>query len=53
MSSDAKTEERKLMAAQLEAARIKLRATGATVLSPTAEWSALQKEIATLKRKLR
>ena len=51
--SDVKTEDRKLVAAQLETARAKLRATGATVLSPTAEWVALQKEIVTLKRKLK
>ncbi len=51
--SDAKSEERKVVAEQLETARAKLRATGATVLSPTAEWTALQKEIASLKRKLR
>lgn len=51
--SDAKSEERQLVTEQLEIARTKLRATGATVLSPTAEWTALQKEIVTLKRKLK
>lgn len=51
--SDVKAAERKLVAEQLEIARTKLRATGASVLSPTAEWLVLQKEIATLKRKLR
>ncbi|HTU27634.1 MAG TPA: hypothetical protein VMF30_19645 [Pirellulales bacterium] len=51
--NDAKTEERKSLTAQLETARVKLRATGATVLSPTPEWTALQKEIVTLKRKLK
>jgi hypothetical protein len=51
--SDVKAEERRLVAEQLELARVKLRATGATVLSPTAEWVALQKEIVTLKRKLK
>jgi hypothetical protein len=51
--SDAKSEVTKTIAEQLEDARVKLRATGATVLSPTAEWTALQKEIVTLKRKLR
>ena len=51
--SDAKTQERKRATEQLEIARAKLRATGATVLSPTAEWTALQKEIVMLKRKLK
>lgn len=51
--TDAHSDEHKLVAEQLEIARTKLRATGATVLSPTAEWSALQKEIVTLKRKLK
>jgi hypothetical protein len=51
--SEAEAEKRKLIAEQLEAARARLRATGATVLSPTAEWIALQKEIVALKRKLK
>ena len=51
--NDVKSEERKSVAEQLETARVKLQATGATVLSPTAEWVALQKEIASLKRKLK
>jgi hypothetical protein len=51
--SEAKAVERRLVAEQLEIAREKLRATGATVLSPTAEWAALQREIAVLKRKLK
>lgn len=51
--SDEKTAERKLLAEQLETARTKLRATGASVFSPTPEWSALQKEVARLKKKLK
>ena len=51
--SDAKTDERKLLTEQLEIARTKLRATGASVFSPTPEWSALQKEVARLKKKLK
>jgi hypothetical protein len=51
--SDAEAEERRLVAEQLEIARTKLHATGASVLSPTTEWTALQKEIAVLKRKLK
>lgn len=51
--SEAKLQERKLVSERLEIARAKLRATGASVLSPTAEWSALQKEIVVLKRKLK
>lgn len=51
--SDAKSAERKLLAEQLETARAKLRATGGSVFSPTAEWSALQTEVARLKRKLK
>ncbi len=51
--SDVNSEARRMVAEQLEAARAKLRATGATVLSPTDEWAALQKEIVTLKRKLK
>jgi hypothetical protein len=51
--NDAQATERQLVAEQLEIARTKLRATGATVLSPTTEWAALQKEIVALKRKLK
>jgi len=51
--NDAKTQERKLAAEQLEIVRAKLRATGATVLSPTAAWTALHKEMLELKRKLK
>jgi hypothetical protein len=50
---DAKTEERRLIAEQLEIVRAKLRATGATVLSPTAEWSALRKKILELNKQLK
>lgn len=51
--NETKDAERRLVVEQLASAREKLRATGATVLSPTSEWTVLQKEIATLKRKLR
>ena len=44
---------RKIAAEQLEIVRAKLRATGATVLSPTAEWTALRKEMLELNRKLK
>jgi hypothetical protein len=50
---DAKAEERKELTAQLEVVRAKLRATGATVLSPTAEWTELRKEAVALSKKLR
>ena len=45
-------DNRSLVAKQLEVARVKLRATGATVLSPTPEWKALRKEILELRKKL-
>ena len=48
-----KEEQRKLVSEQLEIVRAKLRATGATVLSPTAEWAALRKEMLELNRKLK
>lgn len=51
--NDAKAEERRLTTEQLEVVRAKLRATGATVLSPTAEWTALRKEMLELNRKLK
>lgn len=51
--SEAKAEEHKRISEQLEVVRAKLRATGATVLSPTAEWSALRKEMLELNRKLK
>ncbi len=51
--SDEKAEERKLVSERLEIVRAKLRATGATVLSPTAEWAALRKEMLELNRKLK
>jgi len=51
--NDAKVEQRKLVAEQLEVVRAKLRATGATVLSPTVEWTALRKEMLELTRKLK
>jgi hypothetical protein len=46
-------DKRKLVTEQLEIVRAKLRATGATVLSPTPEWVALRKEMMQLNRKLR
>jgi TRAP-type C4-dicarboxylate transport system substrate-binding protein len=45
--------ERRAIVEQLEAAREKLRATGATVLSPTAEWNELRKEVQALAKKLK
>ena len=51
--NDAKPEERKLNAERLEIVRAQLRANGATVLSPTAEWRALRKEMLELNRKLK
>jgi len=51
--NDAKALERKLAAEQLEIVRAKLRATGASVLSPTPEWTALRKEMLELTRKLK
>jgi hypothetical protein len=51
--NDTKVEERKKVAEQLEIVRAKLHATGATVLSPTAEWTALRKEMLELSRKLK
>ncbi len=51
--NDPKTEQRRLYTEQLEVVRAKLRATGATVLSPTAEWSALRKEMVELNKKLK
>jgi hypothetical protein len=50
---DVKAEQHKLVAEQLLVVRAKLRATGATVLSPTAEWTALRKEMLELNRKLK
>jgi hypothetical protein len=50
---DAKAAERRLNVEKLEIVRAKLRATGATVLSPTAEWTALRKEMLELNRKLK
>ncbi len=51
--SDGKAEQRRVAAERLEIVRTQLRATGATVLSPTAEWTALHKELLELNRKLR
>jgi len=50
---DSKTEERALLTQQLEVVRAKLRATGATVLSPTAEWTALRKKLLALNKQLK
>jgi hypothetical protein len=51
--SDTKAEERARVVEQLEIVRTKLRATGATVLSPTNEWTALRKQMLVLARKLK
>jgi predicted nuclease with TOPRIM domain len=50
--ADIQENDRSLVAKQLETARVKLRATGATVLSPTPEWKELRKEILELRKKL-
>ena len=49
----AKIEERLLLTQQLEVVRAKLRETGATVLSPTAEWTALRKKMLALTKQLK
>jgi hypothetical protein len=51
--TDAKATERRVMEEKLEVVRAKLHATGATVLTPTAEWTALRKEMLELNRKLK
>ena len=51
--NDTKEEERKRVAERLQIVRAKLLATGATVLSPTIEWSILRKEMVELTRKLK
>jgi len=51
--SEQKVKEREAATEQLAAVRAKLHATGATVLSPTAEWLALKKEMQLLVRKLK
>jgi hypothetical protein len=47
------TADRKDVTEQLETVRAKLRATGATVLSPTPEWTELRKQMLLLARKLK
>lgn len=49
---DTKDEQRRQVAEKLEIVRAKLRATGATVLSPTPEWTALRKQLVELTRQL-
>lgn len=51
--TDAKVAERKVFSDRLEVVRAQLRATGATVLSPTTEWAALRKEMLELNKKLK
>lgn len=53
MSNTKSEEEREKLVQRLDEARAKLRATGATVLTPTVEWVALRKEIVELNRKLK
>jgi hypothetical protein len=50
---ETKTEERRQVSEELEIVRAKLRATGATVLSPTTEWAALRKQMLLLTKKLK
>lgn len=45
--------DRKELTERLEVVRAKIRATGATVLSPTAEWTTLRKEMLDLVKKLK
>lgn len=51
-SGDLTIAEIKKITDQLVAVREKLRITGATALSPTAEWAALRKEIVLLNKTL-
>ena len=51
--SDFTDAEIDVMTNQLVKLRAKLRGNGATALTPTPEWSALQKEVASLNRKLK
>jgi hypothetical protein len=46
-------EEHRIASERLAKAREEIRETGATVLSPTALWSALQKEVQVLVRQLK
>ena len=48
-----KIEERRQVSEELEIVRAKLRATGATVLSPTTEWTTLRKQMLLLAKKLK
>ncbi len=52
LKGDLTTLEIKAITDQLVALREQIMATGATVLSPTAEWDRLRKEIALLNKKL-
>lgn len=45
--------ERQQISERLAVVREQIRATGATVLSPTSEWTALHKEMLLLARKLK
>jgi hypothetical protein len=47
------TIEHQRLRERLEVVRAKLRETGATVLSPTAEWLELRKELLVINRKLK
>jgi len=51
--SNSKSEDRKQVTEKLELVRAKLRATGASVLSPTPEWTELRKEMLALNKKLK
>jgi hypothetical protein len=46
-------EEKRLISERLAVVRDQLRATGVTVLAPTAEWFTLHKEMQVLARKLK
>jgi hypothetical protein len=53
MSNNLTEEEHKLMSERLAIVREQIRATGATVLSPTPAWTELHKELRVLARKLK
>ena len=51
--SEIEVDKREMTVERLKVVRAQLHATGATVLSPTAEWTVLRKEMLELQRKLK
>ena len=51
--SQTEVDQRQVAIERLKVVRAQLHATGATVLSPTTEWTELRKEMMELKRKLK